>query len=389
MSTLRMRKITLLTLPLLLFCALMTASARDAVAHAATRAITENGCDHIRDRFPSLARQGKRKVVCVAPVTQPPARSVLSSTSAADDPPPLPAWCIDPPDDQSKSAWKTRRFAACLINYASVSVYDTTTRALLGRTMINYMHFIGMFNDSLELTDVFAIVRFYSEGELVPDDALSFRLAVSCSYGCTAGDFGPPITLPEDSPRYLTPSAPHLVNVPIDGIRTVNTTYELQLTHPGGDTEIINVFPPEKGPYPSPDIRCDRILSGAGCVIPSFIPTLDGLSDYPAVRAHIMSAQASGLPGAPGTTPLHRLADAAKVKKNRDTACPDSLPRPPGLTCDEYPMARTWEGAWTSGGAYSTAWVPDTQNSAAGGKFGALVTRDRLLDRDAFWVDPS
>lgn len=384
-----MRAITFLTVSVLLLCASMTVSAQSAGAHATTTVTTPTGCDHIRDRFPSLARQGKRKVLCVAPMAQRPGRSVLSSTSVADDPPPLPGWCIDLPDDQSKSAWKTRRFAACLINYATVSVYDTTTGLLLGRTTVNYIHFIGMFYDSLELTDVFAIVRFFSEGELAPDDAISFRLVASCSVGCTAGDFGPAITLPDSSTQSLTPPVPHLVNVPQGGERTVHTTYELQLTHPGGDTEVINYFPPTQGPYPSPDIRCDRILSGAGCVIPSFAPTLNGLADYPAVSAHIRTAQAGGLPGAPGTTPLHRLADAAKAKKNRDLACPDSLPRPPGQTCDEYPMARTWEGAWTSGGAFSRAMVPEAENEGAGGKFGALVRYQRLLDRDAFWVDPN
>ncbi|HUR06189.1 MAG TPA: hypothetical protein VM347_26820 [Nonomuraea sp.] len=379
-----MRTITLL---LLFMCSLAAAPSADA--YAATRTKTENGCDRIRDRLPSLARQGKKEVLCVAPVAHPPPKSALTTASAAAGPPPLPAWCIDPPDDQTKSAWKTRRFASCLINYATVSVYDTATALLVGRTTVNYLHFIGMFYDSLELTDVFAIVRFNSEGALTSDDAINFRLAVSCSYGCTAGDFGPAIALPENSTQYLTPPVPHLVNVPANGERTIHTTYDLQVTHPGGDTEVVNVFPPETGPYSSPDIRCDRILSGAGCVIPTFFPTLSGLTEYPQVRAHIKLAQASGLPGAPGTTPLHRLADEAKAALNRGVACPDSLPRPTGYTCDEYPMARTWEGAWTSGGAFSRAMVPKEENEGAGGKFGALVRYQRLLNRDGFWVDPN
>lgn len=383
MGTIRMRTITLL---LLFMCALLAAPAADAYATTPTK--TDNSCDRIRDRLPSLARQGRKKVLCVGPVTESPPKSALTTASAAA-PPPLPAWCLDAPDDQTKSAWKTRRFASCLINYATVSLYDTVTGALLGRTTLNYIHYIAMFYDSLELTDVFAIVRFNSEGALTSDDAISFRLAVSCSYGCTAGDFGPAITLPENSPQYLTPPVPHLVNVPANGKRTVNTTYDPQVTHPGGDPEVVNVFPPEKGPYLSPDIRCDRILSGAGCVIPTFFPTLNGLTDYPQVRAHIRTAQAGGLPGAPGTTPLHRLADEAKAVKNRDIACPDWRPRPTGYTCDEYPMARTWEGAWTSGGAFSWAMVPKDENEGAGGKYGALVRYQRLLDRDGFWVDPN
>ncbi|WP_221354336.1 NucA/NucB deoxyribonuclease domain-containing protein [Streptomyces beigongshangae] len=52
------------------------------------------------------------------------------------------------------------------------------------------------------------------------------------------------------------------------------------------------------------------------------------------------------LPGKHGTKRyLTRLTDKAKIRQNRNTACPSSLERPAGKQCDEYPFASTWQGA--------------------------------------------
>ncbi|MBM7331887.1 hypothetical protein JS562_55185, partial [Agrobacterium sp. S2] len=108
-------------------------------------------------------------------------------------------------------------------------------------------------------------------------------------------------------------------------------------------------------PTATPTVRCDQALPGStsvGCVIPGATPEVTyPLSGYPEFGAHLLNAEASGLPGSWYTaTPLHRLTDATLRQQNRDTACPSSLTRPTGKSCDEYPFASTWEGALTGAG---------------------------------------
>ncbi|WP_405531803.1 NucA/NucB deoxyribonuclease domain-containing protein [Streptomyces canus] len=54
------------------------------------------------------------------------------------------------------------------------------------------------------------------------------------------------------------------------------------------------------------------------------------------------------------------------MAKNRNTACPSSLERPPGKQCDEFPFASTWQGANTGGGNYSRRMINTTQNEDGG-----------------------
>jgi hypothetical protein len=170
-------------------------------------------------------------------------------------------------------------------------------------------------------------------------------------------------------------------------------------------------------------VRCDNALTVAGstpgCVIPHFPPTmfysLGG--PYPELAHHIGVAQESGLPGAAGRTPLHRLVNPSLQNSNREAACPtNGYPRPVGKSCDEYPFASTREGAFTARTnpnqplpartfgfclipeppgtgpvGYSVCMINDSQNtnggSALGRFFGNLVTTgERVLEGDAFYV---
>lgn len=83
-----------------------------------------------------------------------------------------------------------------------------------------------------------------------------------------------------------------------------------------------------------------------------------GAVDHRAELAkHIEYAQTTkNLPGKHGTTRyLTRLTDKDKKKQNPSKACPATLERPEGKSCDEYPFATTWQGASTGGGDSAAA----------------------------------
>jgi hypothetical protein len=168
-------------------------------------------------------------------------------------------------------------------------------------------------------------------------------------------------------------------------------------------------------------IRCDNAVPGPnpipGCVVPDWAPimTYSSSGPYEELAWHILAAQESGLPGShpdyglSNPAPLNRLVDEILQARNRSTACPDSWTRPPGLSCDEYPMASTRQGAHTAGGpgrtfegcqvplsagtgpsGFSSCMIDDTENSQGGTALGTFLTNQRILDNDAYyvWITP-
>ena len=161
----------------------------------------------------------------------------------------------------------------------------------------------------------------------------------------------------------------------------------------------------------APQIRCDNAVPGyaiAGCVIPQVIVGLNYVGGWGGFQSHVVGAQKSGLPGGSAARPIHRSVNAALQVKNRDKACPKTLKRPPGLTCDEYPFASAKEGAFTGGGSartqpgcqvpfpgkpstgaigYSYCMINEAVNSQAGTAMNSkLFIPFRVLDGDGFYV---
>ncbi|MFH8394292.1 NucA/NucB deoxyribonuclease domain-containing protein [Streptomyces sp. NPDC018036] len=141
------------------------------------------------------------------------------------------------------------------------------------------------------------------------------------------------------------------------------------------------------------DVRCDNDMPGAprqvGCVNTQAVPVISYslTGPWPELAKHIKDAQATGLPGKYGTTNyLTRLTNGSKITENRRKACPSSLPRPSGKSCDEYPFASTWQGARYSGGPFSRRMINATQNTDAGRALNGFYTYSRVLDGDRFLV---
>ncbi|GAA2080668.1 hypothetical protein [Actinomadura alba] len=176
-----------------------------------------------------------------------------------------------------------------------------------------------------------------------------------------------------------------------------------------------------------PQVRCDTAVpqfpQTTGCVFRQYRPAMDYslTGPYPQLAAHIKKAQESGLPGAPGGTPLNRLIDQPMQKKNGDTACPQAAsggyPRPENHDCDEYPFRSTKQGAYTGNpgypngpmqpwpartfdgceinepsltgpDGYSVCMIDSWQNQQGGNALNnTLYVPERVLDGDEFFVE--
>lgn len=74
----------------------------------------------------------------------------------------------------------------------------------------------------------------------------------------------------------------------------------------------------------------------------------------------------------------------ADINANRAAAC-RGLTVPTGDSCDEFPLASTYEGAAFQSD-FSAVPVPASANSSQGGLTGAFYTSNRVVDGDAFYV---
>jgi hypothetical protein len=142
--------------------------------------------------------------------------------------------------------------------------------------------------------------------------------------------------------------------------------------------------------------RCDDEAPGAGCVNEDFIPTLVyNAQTNPKVlpvAQHIFAAQHSlphrwGVPASGNYLEYDPIEDDQTA--NRNDACGSFTPPPgsPNTSCDEYPMASTYEGAHFQSD-YSIQGVPQSANDSQGGITGAFYNGpNRIIDEDPFWVN--
>jgi hypothetical protein len=149
--------------------------------------------------------------------------------------------------------------------------------------------------------------------------------------------------------------------------------------------------------------RCDNIVGPAddgfpghaGCVNDEVTPTLTyDATRYPLVgpvAQHIYTAQAAargagGLITKWGVQPIALYRDSTKsdIDANRRVAC-GKVSIPDGSSCDEFPMASTYEGAAFQSD-YSTAIVPASANNSQGGLTSSFYSGNRVIDTDPFFV---
>lgn len=174
-----------------------------------------------------------------------------------------------------------------------------------------------------------------------------------------------------------------------DGTSTRHTS-EIEVT-------VVPVVPEAEGQIPgrgilNVTIRCDDEFATSmypGCVVTTFVPTMTSMADLPQIAANIRAIQSRGGYGVPGVHALHREADEAQQRRNREKACGARVtgPRPAGKSCDEYPFATTQEGGHTlPAEARGWSWVPESEQNSQGGLVTGFYKANRVLDGDPFYV---
>ncbi|GAA4242455.1 hypothetical protein GCM10022254_75520 [Actinomadura meridiana] len=345
---------------------------------------------------------------------------------------PIPQWCVE----HALQGWWGYRRELCRIGAAMVLIYVRTPNGqLVYMGSAQALHY--NFTYASEVTD-------YFNNQFSVERITCQRLGCHPFSTVTAGAF----CKGDCKLDYTTPLRPGRFiegirgtadsgwrSLYTDGIGHSEITWEWQVNYPGA-------VPSIPSPAIGPDTRCDGVFEDdgnvvgdpkdparrapwlPGCVFPLIIPTVEysktpGFGEYPEFAKHVEAAQQSGLPGAPGKTPLTRLQNRADRRRNGDRACPQrpTWERPPGKSCDEYPFRSTHQGAFTqtpqgsartfappntswcemdpawgiaTGVTGSTGWsscmLDAGQNSDAGTKLGLFYFKNRVLDGDPFHV---
>ncbi|TMR92828.1 NucA/NucB deoxyribonuclease domain-containing protein [Nonomuraea basaltis] len=339
-------------------------------------------CDQVKKKLPELRAKGLKKVVCR------PAESNQAQARAADPiggiPEGFPAWCADGYD-----RWEYTRYDACSWQIVTLQWVWTDTGELAGTLdLAVWHHILTAQNEGVVGYDI-AYYAFNPRDDWDPETQL--RPELNCTGRCTpASKIGPWTTPQLYAWTHLNTTFESTVPIPGRG----PLTFDGGLVQKVGEDEMDWIlFEPAVWP---PVVRCDDgMLKGypttQGCVIREFRPVMVYKhSVWPELVEHVAWSQSLGSPGAPGDAPLQRMYSDADALENNATACADAPnPRPAGMQCDEYPMARTYQGAYTCGcDDWTWRLVPDWQNENAGIQYATFVRENRLLDGDAFNVDP-
>ncbi|MFC5149501.1 NucA/NucB deoxyribonuclease domain-containing protein [Streptomyces aureoversilis] len=298
-----------------------------------------------------------------------------AAAAAADPNEPKPVSCRE-------GSAKLNRTSHCYRNTFPVELTNDATGKVEGRARIHVHVKVKLdprnrhkwqHNVTLKITD--------PRGPM----ALAIQGSVGLRCGaCTSSRQWPQPLPPNISKTFaMTVSSPHDVTI-VDKMLTF-----VALTAPNAT----NV--PAHSVGPELNVRCDNTRwvspqTKGGCVYPDFKPTYfvsRSHSVYGPVAKHITEAQrrlnqAWGLQGRGPALKVTR--DGTLNDLNRRAACG----RSPAASCDEYPFASTYEGAHRNKD-FSTKTVPLTSNTNEGNYRQRWYNRNRLLESDAFWVQPT
>lgn len=365
-------------------------------------------CDAVRERL--AAQRSKTPAACLTPGNASPQTLRPLARSAA-----APVWCDDLGDGQY---WYTRD-SICLDGLPVTFTLLSPQGGVIGMALLEVSQSIQLNTTSASWEEQAHIYMAARAGQV---SSLLVELTATCSGSCTVPKSSAwgveSLTLFELESGELRFSG----NPPANGQNLINPEWTLTVLAPGAVPIIPSVS------WNLPDvltIRCDRLVgSQAGCVVPSYTPTLllsvatDGASAIMILWAQQYLPDAWGYEY--GGTPLRRLASEALQRTNRNIICDSTfVPRPevPNDSCDEYPFAATYEsgamlgltgsdcaevlpfiddvtGLWyvrylktvTGNERCVRGHVSLPSNTDVGGDLGRFVVAQRVLDFEEFWV---
>jgi hypothetical protein len=316
----------------------------------------------------------------------------------------FPAWCLA----SERNVMHQTRTEACGIYDAYLSITRTsgnvtTEVGAMALSVYRYTY------TSTNMTDWATQIQLSPNTIRGEAAGTRFSGVATCTGGCTTETSSFPIQIPrlhENANGEAHFSSPVLPG----GISQAVLSWSVVIDSPTAQNVVNGYW------GGAPTVRCDQALRGSmtsGCVIPeTAVELVYSYGQWPTFGYHLPNAEFSGLPGSwYSGRPLHRLTDDALIQRNRDTACHHNaaFERPDGLTCDEYPFASSWEGAFTGGAGpgrtfalchistlpqgvmdsagYSSCMIDGAENSRAGSIMHAqLFVPYRILEGDPFDV---
>ncbi|MCW7940655.1 hypothetical protein AAW14_01010 [Streptomyces hygroscopicus] len=274
------------------------------------------------------------------------------------------------------------RTSSCLHGQLDISFYEEPSHTYVGYSEINWTSHVRLdprnrhkWTDDVTLTQTATDVPASEIGEATVSETCG-----SCT--STGG-----------ATQILTVGATKTYHLVLDSPGTATIT-DAQAPH------LVFTAPPftpvDTDLGPKINVRCDNTpqmspVQDGGCVYPDVTPTynISVTGPYDQVAWHIDWAQRNlgHHWGWQGHGPaLTRTMDKSLIKRNRRTACPSSIPRPSGKSCDEYPFASTYQGA-SLNPDFSCHMVPEAQNSNEGNYRKQWYNANRLFEREKFWVN--
>ncbi len=317
--------------------------------------------------------------------------SILASTTVA----PIPQWCID---NAYKGVYGLRT-GACQVTtlrYTTSTTQNGVTQQTgqLDSNVINYEYSDTGLPDWAHQIEISAYTGW--------GDALNATIEGSASSNgsCTTGNTTFPAQAVQPLQSWRAGEAFYSTTATAPGaIGNCDTTWNL--TYRNG------IYTPAGIAYDTNNVRCDNATAGnarVGCVVPWYASALQySQSANPTLASHVSQAQASGLPGATFAAPLVRTTNPAVITQNRTQACGDA-PSIQSLSCDEYPIATSYQGLSAGGtrrtfdgcsfnlprqtgpAGVSVCMIAATDNNSQGGTNTQFFRGQRMLDGDPFRV---
>ncbi len=316
----------------------------------------------------------------------------------------VPAWCAEPPYNNG-NLWADRVEGCWTSNITMISqklVNDVwVTDGELPAAMLSYI-----YGDPSKSTVAFQLNLSPGVGWGAMLDANVWGSPyVGTGGGCTVGasDFPPtPVSPPagfKQGIAYYDTTA-----TAAGAVATCDQGFTMYYAPPG--------YSPGAYDFHANALRCDNATAGVstpGCVVPWAAAWLVYKAvDNPTLVQHVQAAQGSGLPGAPGGTPLTRSTDATEQAANYARAC-YQVPSMTNYSCDEYPFKTTHQGLandanWQSDRrtfsfcflpslpsqtgpvGVSACMIPQSEQNSQGGLNSNFYREWRELDGDPFYV---
>jgi hypothetical protein len=332
----------------------------------------------VRSRFSAYARAGRKEVGCVAPLPTPPSqlsRTVRAST-AQPETIPLPTGCEEDEEEFNRTL-------ACIEFADEYEEFNDETGELIGDADYQVNQLLTLSATSSDFSEAY---EFLVTGA-TPGLTGTGNLAVTCSVKTTcqtAGGFGDvPLVTGEDEVITIAGS---------DTTASIDSN-ALSYTLNWGPLTLVPTT------YTGVTFRCDNgvaVAGSAGCVIPQYTPSVD-MSSLPTITQNILAVWAKSTMEYGNQALGHPLTrNTSLVGLNRAAACPSSVTSaaPTGTSCDEYPFARTDQGAsQVPASEWGWMYVPASENQSQGGILGSFVKDNRVMDGtngtgDAYWVIP-